>query len=226
MIRSALFAAAAIAAALAGPAAAQSNSSPFSLGVGVGTNGLLVEGGYRLNSMLVLRGQGAFMDFNDGFTSDNIRYGGRFHFNTGGAFLDLHPLSNPWLITGGAVFGERKVDVNAKPSVNGSITIHGVTYPTSEVGSVVGDVDYGNTSPFVGAGWDNTYYNRSGWGFRAIAGVIFGDHPPVADIHAVGPYATQPAVISNVDADQATLRHDAADYSYYPVVQVGVNYRF
>ena len=218
--------------AMAGMADAQSQGGsapgggPFSVGVGVGSNGLLVEGAVRLSDQLVVRGQGAFMDFNYGFNSSGIRYAGRFHFNTGGAFLDWHPAANPWMITGGGVFGERKVNVSAKPALNGTITIHGVVYPVTEVGSVVGKVDYGDAAPFVGAGWDNTYYTRRGWGFRALAGVAFGQDPPEAQIHAVGPFATNPSVVSNVQADQATLRHDAGDYSYYPVVQMGVNYRF
>jgi hypothetical protein len=202
------------------------NQSPFALSVGVGSNGVLVEGAFKLNNQLVLRAQASALDFNYGFKSQDIAYDGRFHFNTGGGFVDWHLASNPWLITAGAVDGQRDVKVSAKPSMTGSITIHGVTYPVSEIGSVVGKIDYGNAAPVVGAGWDNTFYGHHGWGFRAIAGVQFGEHPPQTRIHAIGPYATQPTVIANVQADQATLQHDAADFSYYPVAQIGVNYRF
>jgi len=221
---------AALLAALAGAGVANAQSStsggPFSLGLGVGTNGALVEGAWRLNDQWVLRGQGAFLDFNYGFHSSDVRYGGKFHFNTGGGFLDWHPMSSPWLLTAGAVVGERQVDVSAKPNLTGTITIHGVTYPVTEVGAVLGKVNYGDTAPLVGLGWDDTFYARRGWGVRAIAGVAFGDHPPRTTLYAVGPFATNPAVIADVQAEQASLQRHAGDYSYYPVVQVGLNYRF
>jgi len=213
---------------LAQAALAQSVANPgrFSLGLGVGTNGVVAEGAYQLAPQLVLRAQGAFLDFNYGFKSNDVAYGGRFHFNTGGGFADWHPGANPWLLTAGAITGERYVNVSAKPAVSGSITIHGVSYPVTEVGSVTGRINYGATVPVAGVGWDNTFYSRRGWGFRAIAGVAIGDHPPHTTLHANGPYATQPTVITDVAAEQVSLQHQAADYSYYPVVQVGVNYRF
>jgi len=213
---------------LAGAAQAQSagDAGRFSLGLGLGTNGGVVEGAYRLSDQLVLRGQGAFLDFDYGFHSNDAHYAGRFHFNTGGGFVDWHPLSSPWLLTAGAVTGERKVKVSAKPTAVGSITIHGVVYPITEVGSVVGDVDYGDTAPLVGVGWDNTFFTSGHWGVRAIAGVAFGDHPPSVALHAIGPFANDPTVLSNLQAEQVSLRDHAGDYSYYPVVQVGLTYRF
>jgi hypothetical protein len=77
----------------------------------------------------------------------------------------------------------------------------------------------------VGLGWDNTYYHAGRIGFRAVAGVVFGDKPDVA-LSAVGPFAANPAVLSNLAAESASLQRDAEDYRYYPIVQLGLNYRF
>ncbi len=232
-MKAVLAAAAALPAALAlistaVPAAAQDYASPdrFALGVGVGTNGGLIEGAYKLNGQFTIRGQGAFIDFDDGFKSGDVRYSGRLHFNTGGGFLDWHPWSSPWLFSAGAVAGDRSVDLRARPNVTGTITIHGVPYPVTEIGEVDGTADFGSPAPFVGLGWDNTFYARGRIGFRAIAGVAFGDGDPSVNLHAVGPLAADPTVIANVQAEQASLAHDIRDYQYYPVVQVGLNYRF
>ena len=78
----------------------------------------------------------------------------------------------------------------------------------------------------VGVGWDNTFFTSGHWGVRAIAGVAFGDHPPSVALHAIGPFANDPTVLSNLQAEQVSLRDHAGDYSYYPVVQVGLTYRF
>ncbi len=212
---------------IADVASAQDLLSPdrFALGVGVGTNGGLVEGSYKLSNQIVLRGQGAFIDFDDSFKSSDVKYSGKLKFNTGGGFVDWHPWSSPWLVSAGAVGGDRKVDLRATPSVTGVIKIHGQTFPITEVGEVDGSADFGSPAPFLGFGWDNTFYTFHKIGFRAVAGVIFGDTPKV-NLQAVGPFATDPTVVSDVQAEQASLEHDVHDYRYYPVVQVGLNYRF
>ena len=65
----------------------------FALGVGFGTNGGVIEGSYKLSNQFVLRGQGAFIDFDGSFKSSDVKYSGRLHFNTGGGFVDWHPWS-------------------------------------------------------------------------------------------------------------------------------------
>jgi hypothetical protein len=123
------------------------------------------------------------------------------------------------------VAGARKVDVTATPSVTGTIKIDGAPYSVTQVGAVQGDIDFGSPAPFLGLGWDNTFYTARSVGFRAVVGVIFGDQPQ-ARLSAVGPFATNSAVLSELAGEQASLQRDAEDYRYYPLVQVGVNYRF
>ena len=208
-----------------GARAQPSGDGRVALGLGVGTNGGIIEGAVALSPAIVLRAQGAFIDFNAGFNSGDIHYGGRLHFNTGGGFADIHPARNPWFLTGGAVVGERKVDVNARPTVAGSFTIHGVTYPVTEVAQVNGTIDYGNARPFAGLGWDNTFYTAHKIGVRFLAGVVFGADPAV-HLAATGPYANDPTVLTNLREEESSLRSQAGDYRYYPVVQLGLNYRF
>ena len=217
---------AAILGLFASPVFAESpDAGRFALGIGVGTNGGVIEASASVNRLVVLRAQGSAIDFIEGFNSGDIHYTGRLRFNQGGAFLDLHPFGNPLLISGGGVAGERKVNLNARPTLNGSITIGGITYTSSQVGEVNGTIDYGGVAPFAGLGWDNTFYTQHKIGFRAIAGVVFGRGPNV-NLAAVGPLATNSAVLAGLVTEQSSLQHDARDYRYYPIVQLGVNYRF
>lgn len=198
----------------------------LAIGMGVGTNGIVAEGSYKLSSQLILRAQAAFIDFDDSFKSSDVKYSGHLRFNTGGGFVDLHPWSNPWMLSAGAVSGDRRVDLKATPSVSGTIKIHGQTFPLTEVGEVDGSIDFGSPAPFVGFGWDNTFYTGRHFGFRAVAGVVLGDSTPGVSLHAVGPFASDPVVLSDISAEQSSLQRDSRDYRYYPVVQLGVNYRF
>ncbi len=222
----------AFACALAGAAHAQApaaapalDAGRFSLAVGGGTQGGSVEGAYSVNPYLTLRAQGAFIDFDVDFKSSDVKYKGTLNHNTGGGFVDLHPFANPFVLSGGFVAGERKVKVHADPTASAVVKINGVPYQASQIISVDGDIALGDTAPFAGIGFDNTYTHRGHWGFRAMAGVIFGDTPKVT-LHANGPFADNATVLANLAAEQLSLQQDAKDYRYYPVAQVGVSYRF
>ena len=220
-----------LAALAAGSAHAQSVSlaDRLAVDVGGGTNGGVVEAAFSLNRYLVVHGQGAFIEFGHDFSSSGTRYHGELRQFTGGATADLHPFHNPFLLSGGFVSGERKVRVDANPVVTATVTVAGVRSQISEAVPVRGDIDLGSTAPFAGLGFDNTFTHRGHWGFRAVAGVLFGDTPrarlststPLADDPTLGPVIA--AALAN---EQRSVQHDINGYRYYPIAQVGVSYRF
>ena len=216
-----------VALAVGSAASAQSWSDPgrFSIGLGVGTNGGVGEVAYEIDPHFVLRAQAAGLDFNHHFTSRDVAYNGEAVLITGGLSLDFHPFANPFLISGGFVSGERRVDLRARPS-GSAFVLGGVTYPSTDITSVRGHMDFGSTAPVAAIGFDNTYGGQHHWGVRALLGVQFGAHPPSVALHANGPLAADPVVVSQLQAERTTLAHDGADFSYYPVAQVGVTYRF
>lgn len=219
-----LLAALACAAALPTVAHAQA-AGRFALGVGGGTNGGSVDASFSLDRHFVVRAQGAFIDFDHDFKSSDVTYTGRFRHNTGAALLDVHPFANPFFVNAGVVAGQRKVKVDARPDAGTTVRIDGVRLPADQVGTITGDIDFGSTRPFAGLGFDNTFTHPGHWGFRAAAGVIFGQEPSVT-LTAHGPFATQALVTRALEGEARSLRDDADDFRFYPVVQVGVAYRF
>lgn len=227
-----LVAVAAASAALIAPALAQAQApsgyaspSRFAVGIGAGTLGGNVFGEFLATDRLVVRGQGSFLNFDHDFSTSSVKYNGTFKSNVGLGQVELHPATNPWFLSAGFVAGQRRVDVTANPSATASIKINGVTYTSSQIGSVAGTVDYGGASPVLGLGWDNSLHGAQRIGFRVYAGALIGDDPKVR-LTAFGPFATDPTVQANLRAEEASLRNDANDFSVYPVVEAGVTYRF
>ncbi|HEX4184013.1 MAG TPA: hypothetical protein VHY34_12220 [Caulobacteraceae bacterium] len=225
---SCVLAVAGAAAALAGPAVAQQSwfaPDRFALGLGIGTNGAVVEGAYLLTPKLVLRGQGAFIGFEANLRSGDAKYSARPRFDTGGAFLDWHPWSNAIMLSAGVVAGQRKADLNLKP--NGpTIKLGGVSFAASQIGQVNGVTDFGDAAPFFGLGWDGAFTASGRIGLRLIAGVIFGNGDPGVKLHVTGPLQGDPGVMAALAVEQSALQHDAQTYSYYPVAQASLSYRF
>ena len=220
---SALAAAAAV--AFAGSPRAQ--AAPFSADVHVGTTGLGVEGQYEVNDYLALRASGDWLSYSRNFSSNDIGYSGRATWSTFGAFADLHPFKNGFLISGGAYFGDRKVTLNGAPA--GNVLVNGVSLTPAQVGRLNGVGKLSDTAPFVALGWDSTFRARRGLGFKALIGVAFSNAPSIS-LTATGPAANTPAIQSYVQSyvasEEAQVRHDARFLETYPVASVGLAYKF
>lgn len=225
-LKSTLLLSASFAVALGGAALAQpSSGGDVALGAGIGTDGGSILAQFRVSDQLVLRGQGSFIDFDHDFNSSDVKYNGKLKSNVGGAFLDWHPGSNPFFVSAGVDAGERRVDVSATPMANATIEINGTVYTASQIGGVSGEVKFANASPVLSLGWDNTFHSAGRWGFRAQAGVLFAGDPKVK-LSATGPFANDPTVQANLRAEEASLRSDARDFRYYPLLSAALTYRF
>jgi hypothetical protein len=207
---------------LAGAADAQDGR--FAVGGNIGTPGLGAELQYKLNDNFVVRGGGDWMNFDYDHTYSGVDYSAKLKTGTGGAFVDWHPGGGGFFVSGGSYFGERKARLDGKPT--GPTQIGDLTFTPEQIGTIRGDIEMSKAQPFLGLGWDNTFTRDSRWGFRVLGGVSFSDEPKV-DLTAVdGTLAGDPTFQSELQKEEDNVRDDAKGFKYFPVLQVGVNYRF
>lgn len=204
--------------------AASAQDGRLAVGGNIGTPGVGAELQYKLNDNFVVRGGGDWMNFDFDRTYSGVDYSLKLKTGTGGAFVDWHPGGGGFFLSGGSYFGERKARLNGRPT--GPTQIGDLTFTPEQIGTIRGDIRMSSTQPFVGLGWDNTFVRDSRWGFRVLGGVSFSDAPRV-DLTAVdGTLASDPTFQAELQKEEADVRDDAKGFKYYPVVQVGVNYRF
>lgn len=211
----------AVACAMAATSAAAQN---MALGVNVGTPGLGVQATAQISDLVVLRGALDGMSISRNQDYSDIAYDGKAKLTTGGLFADLHPGGGAFLVSGGAYFGKREIELSAQPSAN--VEIGGVTYTPAQVGRIDGEAKLSKFQPFLGVGFDNTYVGDRAWGFRALAGVSFSKAPKVNLTATGGALASDPAFLAQLQIEEAQAREDAKDFKYFPVVQVGLTRRF
>lgn len=215
-----------VAAVSAAPAVAQ--DSRFAVGPQIGTTGIGAEVQFLASDRLVLRAGGDFLKVDEEFESDGIDYDGELDFSTGSVFVDLHPFANPFFVSAGAYFGGREVDLVAQ-SAGGSVEIGDQIFTAEQAGRIQGDLSFGDTAPFVGLGWNNTFRTEGRWGFKAVVGAAFGEDPE-ASLRRTGGVAIPAEVQTLLDAElrqeERELEEDADDFKVFPVLQVGLTYRF
>ena len=211
----------------AATAASAQTSERFAVGVVGGTTGVGVEGQFQATPRVNLRVAGDFFSFEEEFSTDDIDYDSDIEFNTISGFVDLHPFDNAFFVSGGVYAGERSVKVNATSQSNAEIG--NVVFTPAQIGTLTGEVDFGGSAPFLGLGFNNTFRTGGRIGFKAVVGAAFGGDPEVRLARTGGaplPTQIQAQFDQELRNEERELQEDAKDLKTFPVVQVGLTYRF
>lgn len=209
-------------AALVFGGAAQAQSQ-LAAGAHVGTTGIGAELFYNINPLLTVRAGGDYGKLDVDLNSNDIEYSGEAEWKTFNIGIDLHPWSTPFFVSGAVYFGDRGADIDALSARNQ--VLQGVVYTPAQIGTINGKAELSDTSGFVGLGWDNTFHSEGNWGFRGLVGAAFSDDPSVT-LTATGPFANDPRVQTYLREEEREIADDADGFNVYPVVSVGLNYRF
>jgi hypothetical protein len=216
-----------LAAALAlilAPVPALAQSSSLAAGVNLGTPGVGAELQLQLSDSLVLRGDVDWLSYSRDEGYSGVDYDGKLKSTTAGLFADWHPGGGAFLISAGAYFGERNLDLTATPT--GNVTIGGQTFTPAQVGRIDGRAEMSSFQPFLGIGFDNTFSREGPWGFRALAGVAFSGEPDVNLTASGGTFSNDPTFQARLQQEEAEVREDVEAFRYYPVLQIGLTRRF
>lgn len=196
----------------------------FAITGGIGTMGGTVEGQFQVNEYFLLRAGANYLAFDEDIDVDDITYDGELDFSGFGAFVDVHPLGNSFYVTGGAYAGGKDIDLVASSTV--AVEIGGVVFTPAEYGRLEGDVSFDDVAPFVGLGFDTTFEGSGNWGFNVLAGAaLFGSGD--VTLEAVGgTLSNDPILQAQLAQEIQDIENEIEDYELWPVLQVGLSYRF
>jgi len=201
--------------------------SKHAIGTKVGTLGVGVEYTTNLMDDLDLRlGVNGFTYGVNGEKSD-IDYDIDAQLLSVAAIADYHPFSNGFIVSAGLMYNGNAVDYTGKPT-SGTYEINGEIYQASEIGSLDGKMSFNKVAPYLGIGYSSTMKSK-GWHFVADAGVLYqGAVDTTLDVQCGSALTnTQCAALKrDVAAEEESFSKELKDYKWYPVLSVGVSYRF
>ncbi|MEO0606901.1 MAG: hypothetical protein AAFY82_01620 [Pseudomonadota bacterium] len=196
----------------------------FAVTGGIGTMGGSVEGQVRVSDFFQLRGGVNYLTFDETIDVDEISYDGELDFSGFGAFVDLHPFRNSFFVTGGAYAGDKTIDLLATSEV--SVEIGDLLFTPAEYGRLEGDVSFDDVAPFVGAGFDTTFQGDGNWGFHILAGAALYGSGDVTLEAVGGTLSNDPLLQAQLEQEIRDIEEEIEDYEVWPVVQIGLSYRF
>ena len=193
-------------------------------GVHASTLGLGAEFNFTANPYLVVRlDYNYYNDYSYATTKDQIDYDAHLHLKNYGAALDWHPMAGMFLVSLGLFKDDNDIDAVAQTS--SSYVINGHNYPASLIGNLDGHITFNTWAPYAGVGWNTLGSIDKGLGFELGLGVFYQGSPKVS-LQASGPIASVPGANRDVLVEQQRLQEDWNNYKYYPVVNLGLMFRF
>ncbi len=187
----------------------------------VGTLGAGAEVTLGLGDYFGLRVSGNRASWDGDKSSDEGTIAWDVELQTYGALLDIHPFGGGFRLSGGEMINKNKIRLHA--DLNEPVELNGQDYQLSDFG---GEVTFNSTAPYAGIGYGNAAGADGRWHFSCDFGVMFQGSPKV-EAHAT---ASDPAYQSAVDAalekERAEIQDDANGFKYYPVISLGVSFRF
>lgn len=201
------------------------------LAVRAGTPGVGLDLDLGLSPSFGVRVGFAGLDVDHSLTTSDVDYNGRLKLRTFTGLLDWYVFRGGFHLTAGVAGNGTKLDVVGQPS-QGSYTLNGTTYSSSQLGSLNGELKFGNSvAPYIGFGWGNPAGEDSRLHFLFDVGAIYGGTPSVSLTAQCGPAAPPGSALcseiqSNVGSEEQRLRHKASILEWYPVVSLGVAVRF
>ncbi|RXK87974.1 hypothetical protein EST62_05540 [Chlorobaculum sp. 24CR] len=210
---------------MSAPSAAFAGAGDIALGVKGGTTGIGGEVTVGVIDKLNFRTGYNFFNYDGNATESGIDYDYKLKLRTLPLLLDLHPFSSGFRVTSGIFINNNEVTGTA--TAQGSYDIGGTTYNAADIGSLDAKIDFRKTAPYLGIGWGNAVGKNSRLTIAFDAGVMFQGTPKVSltprDVQA----GVDTALLQkNIDKEIADVKDDIDNLKYYPIISLGLAYKF
>ena len=203
-----------------------------SVGASVGVHGIAIDYTWQLNPSLDVRFALTDMPFNDELKVDGITYDLEYERTNLAVLIDIMPWQNGFHVTGGLFVLDHQWQINSK--LNGRYYIGDSNYQADNL-KLSGDITYAAASPYLGVGWKNIFGKNGHWSMTAEAGILYVGEPSV-DYDAVGKVSadgtnwvdasSDPDFQKSLAEEETQLEKKLEDFEFWPVLQLGVNYKF
>ncbi|WP_373018514.1 hypothetical protein [Thiomicrorhabdus sp.] len=208
-------------------------------GVGVGVNyglfaGPTFELNYAINNQLQIRGAlSSGMTLSETTKDTDIEYDVESDGGINRLALDYHPFGGSFFLSAGYAVNNFKLSALGTTSAGQSVTIGDTTYDVDANVALNGQLDWDNGAT-LSLGWGHS--PAKGWGAMVEIGAIFTGTPTVSlsgtgtvdanDGNGPQDVSSSQLVQDALNKEADKIQKDVGDYTFLPILQAGVTYRF
>jgi hypothetical protein len=156
-------------------------------------------------------------------TESQIKYDFDLTLKNAAILGDFHPFAGNFRITAGILINGNEIKGKAKGQ--GTYEIGDMVYTAAQIGELKGKIDFNTIAPYLGLGWDFGFKKEKGFTFTFDVGVVYQGKPDV-DLKVNGPIATNALFQQELSKEESRVEDSIDEYRYYPVVTIGITYKF
>ena len=204
------------------PARTQESGSGCAVDAKIGTLGIGADLSCSLVPRLLnIRAGAGFFSYSADFAKEGIDYSGKLRLGAVPIALDVFPFKNWFRLGGGLIVNLNEVTATAAAD-QGLLEIGDRSYNLQDVGELRGKARFNRAAPYFGIGFNNPVKRSGHWGFFVDLGGMYHGRPSIA----LSTTRTLPLLQQDLDKEVQKLNDDAKDFRFFPIVQLGVSYRF
>jgi hypothetical protein len=218
----------------------EKESDNFGVGVKASLLGGGVEAAARVSHHTNVRAGFNVLSYGRSFSKDGIPYSGQLNFKTVEAHYDVFPFAGKFHVSPGVlVYAQTPITATAAIPAQASFSLGGSTYYSSTVQPVTGtgNIKFDRAAPMATFGWGNLVPRKKSQHFSIPAefGVAFQGTPKATlnlngtactspDVNCMS--VTSPQIQSGVLAEQTKINNAMSFFKAYPIISVGLGYKF
>ena len=199
----------------------------------VGTTGVGLEVSHGLSPHWVLRGGVASFEGSQTFDTDTLDYDGDLELLQASLLFDWHPGGGAFRLSAGAVWNDNRLAGEASLAAVAA-DVFGIDpeiLGLFDLGVVRAEVTTDPIGPYLGLGWGDVLGGAgSRLRFSFDLGVVYHGSPTAAVVVDSPALDLVPEVRPLLDAfleqEVRELEADVEKYRYFPVLSLGLSYRF
>lgn len=210
-------------------------ASPFAraegiaIGAQAGTLGLGASLTVGLSEQWNVRGlvSGFSYDFDD--EASDIDYDFDLDLGSIGAMVDWHPGGSGFRLSAGAFVNDNAVSGVGRPVPGSTVEIGDEVFDAADVDRAEADLSFDDIAPYLGIGWGNAVGPDKRLGLSLDVGVLF-QGAPQADFRAFAaegaPAGVQDLLDQEIAREEENIQDDLDGFEFYPVVSLGLSWKF
>ncbi len=164
--------------------------------------------------------------------TEQVAYDFKASLRTIDFLLDWHPWRNGFRLTAGAIYNDNVINAIGIPNRVATFTFNNQTFDTTQIGKLVGQLDFPTLAPYLGIGWQTHDPAERGWSISSDLGIMYQGSPRTTlgvggcVLPANGCDLAQTLLRPAIVSETARLNEDLREYRFFPVARIGLNYRF
>jgi hypothetical protein len=191
----------------------------YAVSVKASTYGINLEAVRSFGASINTRLGFAFFSYSvtGGGGDEDFTYSGDLKLSSVSALADWFPFeSGTFRLTGGMFVNLNKADLILTPTE--TYTMGGTTYSPADLGTLTANIEFNKVSPYFGIGFGNPTGGEPGLDFIFDIGAMYHGAPGVT-MHAEG-------LLAPTAGQASKLEDNLSWFRFYPVVSLGLSYKF